>query len=111
MRPPQHREIEQLPGYPAAHVAEWIDADRFVPRFNVAPRSLAPVLRRADPAAGSDAAAAPALVLHTMKWGLVPSWMKHEDTSLSTTNARSEGLVDGGGMWARCASARAAAAR
>jgi putative SOS response-associated peptidase YedK len=39
------------------------------------------------------------LVLRTMKWGLVPSWSKHEDKTLSTTNARSENLVEDGGMW------------
>jgi len=32
--------------------------------------------------------------------GLVPHWSKFEDKTLSTTNARSENLVDGGGMWA-----------
>ncbi|TCD68996.1 hypothetical protein EIP91_009218 [Steccherinum ochraceum] len=37
--------------------------------------------------------------MHTMKWGLVPHWAKHEDKTLNTTNARSENLVDGGGMW------------
>ncbi|KAH0579765.1 hypothetical protein H2248_002602 [Termitomyces sp. 'cryptogamus'] len=35
-----------------------------------------------------------------MKWGLVPHWSKHEDKTLSTTNARAENLVEGGGMWA-----------
>ncbi|TFK99812.1 hypothetical protein BDV98DRAFT_570195 [Pterulicium gracile] len=39
------------------------------------------------------------LVLHTMKWGVVPHWSKYEDTALNTTNARSENLVAGGGMW------------
>jgi putative SOS response-associated peptidase YedK len=39
------------------------------------------------------------LVLHTMKWGLVPRWSKHEDTSLNTINARSEALIEGTGMW------------
>ncbi|KAH9856447.1 hypothetical protein C2E23DRAFT_518385 [Lenzites betulinus] len=41
------------------------------------------------------------LILHTMKWGLVPHFSKHEDTSLNTINARSEALVEGStGMWA-----------
>ncbi|KAG7087468.1 hypothetical protein E1B28_013433 [Marasmius oreades] len=35
-----------------------------------------------------------------MKWGLVPHWSKHEDKTLNTTNARSENLIEGGGMWA-----------
>ena len=37
--------------------------------------------------------------MHTMKWGLVPHWSKHEDTSLNTINAKGENLVEGGGMW------------
>lgn len=37
--------------------------------------------------------------MQTMKWGLVPHWSKVEDKSLNTTNARSENLVAGGGMW------------
>jgi len=37
--------------------------------------------------------------MQTMKWGLVPHWAKFEDKSLNTTNARSENLVEGGGMW------------
>ncbi|KAK7688484.1 hypothetical protein QCA50_008022 [Cerrena zonata] len=35
-----------------------------------------------------------------MKWGLVPHWSKEEDKTLKTINARSENLVEGGGMWA-----------
>lgn len=70
--------------------ADWIDEDVFVPRYNIAPRTYAPVVRRAP---GQ-------LVLHTMKWGLVPHWSKVEDKTLSTTNARAENLVEGGGMWA-----------
>jgi len=38
--------------------------------------------------------------MKTMKWGLVPHWSKFEDKTLNTTNARSENLVEGGGMWA-----------
>jgi putative SOS response-associated peptidase YedK len=36
-----------------------------------------------------------------MKWGLVPHWSKHEDKTLSTTNARMENLagIEGGTMW------------
>lgn len=34
-----------------------------------------------------------------MKWGLVPHWSTKEDKTLSTTNARAENLVEGGGMW------------
>ncbi|KAH6904526.1 DUF159 domain-containing protein [Coprinopsis sp. MPI-PUGE-AT-0042] len=120
-------------------IDEWEDEDDFVPRYNIAPRSNAPVLRRRDAtpsgsgtsnAGASDSASsssgpsesiadttssappAPAeppasrtinpsddLKLQTMKWGLVPHWSKVEDKTLMTTNARSENLVEGRGMW------------
>lgn len=87
--------------------AEWIDEDNFVPRYNIAPRTQAPVLRRSQ-GSNNDSDSQPStsklssqdtLVLQTMKWGLVPHWSKFEDTKLNTTNARAENLVDGGGMW------------
>lgn len=44
---------------------------------------------------------APPLILHTMKWGLVPHFSKHEDPSLKTINARCEALIEGqAGIWA-----------
>ncbi|KAH9029272.1 hypothetical protein EDB85DRAFT_1867255 [Lactarius pseudohatsudake] len=85
-------EIEQLDGYPALRIDRWIDRDHFVPRYNVAPRTRVPVIRRAQPGES-------ALVMHTMKWGLVPHWSKAEPPSLNTINARAENLEEGGGMW------------
>ncbi|GLB44099.1 putative SOS response associated peptidase (SRAP) [Lyophyllum shimeji] len=110
-------EIRQIPGHQGVDVDEWIDEEEFVPRYNIAPRTNAPVLRRRSAgaglldAAGTEGARDPEVsaetatadshyVLHTMKWGLVPHWSKFEDKTLSTTNARSENLVEGGGMWA-----------
>ncbi|KAG6820538.1 hypothetical protein H0H93_015709 [Arthromyces matolae] len=84
-------EIRHVPGYDGVDADDWIDEDQFVPRYNIAPRTQAPVLRRGENGG---------YVLHTMKWGLVPHWSKYEDKTLSTTNARAENLVDGGGMWA-----------
>ena len=52
--------------------------------------------REEDAKAGAE----PELIMQTMRWGLVPHWSKHEDKTLSTTNARAEALVEGGGMWA-----------
>jgi len=37
--------------------------------------------------------------MHTMKFGLVPAWFKHEDSKLSTFNAQAEKLVETGGLW------------
>ena len=68
-----------------------------MPRYNIAPRTQAPVLRRQDPGPSNVNVS---YILHSMKWGLVPHWSKFEDKTLSTTNARSENLVEGGGMWA-----------
>lgn len=86
---------------------EWIDEAEFFPRYNIAPRTQAPAIRRRRGSGGPSNAEgersndqSDGLVLHTMKWGLVPHWSKFEDKSLSTTNARSENLIEGGGMWA-----------
>ncbi|KAJ3813133.1 hypothetical protein F5876DRAFT_35855 [Lentinula aff. lateritia] len=86
-------------------VIQWIDQDQFVPRYNIAPRSLAPVIRHSSPKnsarMGTESLedSSHQLVMQTMKWGLVPHWSKYEDKSLNTINARSENLVTGGGMW------------
>lgn len=93
----QHSEIRSFQGHDI-DVDEWIDEDRFVPRYNIAPHSQAPVLTRRNQSFGINEDSVH-LVLRTMKWGLVPSWSKHEDKTLSTINARSENLVETGGMW------------
>ncbi|KAJ7115552.1 hypothetical protein C8R43DRAFT_1038786 [Mycena crocata] len=85
-------EIQQLNGYNTS-VTEWERQDAFVPRYNIAPHTQAPVVRRRNPANSE-------LVISTMKWGLVPHYSKFEDKTLNTTNARAENLVEGGGMWA-----------
>ncbi|EJD04916.1 DUF159-domain-containing protein [Fomitiporia mediterranea MF3/22] len=85
---------------------EWIDEDAFYPRYNVAPRSRSPVVRRRnrydDRAASEEQGETEqkGTVMHTMKWGVVPHWSKHEDTNLNTINAKGENLTEGGGMWA-----------
>ncbi|KII90168.1 hypothetical protein PLICRDRAFT_108074 [Plicaturopsis crispa FD-325 SS-3] len=91
-----HDEIQNLSGY-TIHIRDWVNRDRFRPRYNVAPRSHAPVIRRRNPRNEGDDSAE--LILDTLKWGLVPHWSKHEDKSMNTINARSENLIDGGGMW------------
>lgn len=105
----------------------WVDEDAFQPRYNIAPRTRSVVIRTRnrydDPVtetivesehsessgdtststtnkAKEDHQSKPKAVLHTMKWGLVPHWSKHEDTYLNTINAKGENLTDGGGgMW------------
>ncbi|KAF7347358.1 LigB domain-containing protein [Mycena venus] len=87
-------EIQQLEGYDAS-VTDWERRDAFVPRYNIAPHTQAPVVRRRNPGPGDSE-----LVISSMKWGLVPHYSKFEDKNLNTTNARAENLVEGGGMWA-----------
>ncbi|TFK48308.1 DUF159-domain-containing protein [Heliocybe sulcata] len=95
-----HHEIQHMPGHNnGVQVGEWIDQEDFHPRYNIAPRSRAPVIRRNYDGPFEECSSGPRYVLQTMKWGLVPHWSKHEDKSLSTTNARAENLVEGGGMW------------
>ena len=97
-----------MPGH-NIDIEEWEGEEEFVPRYNIAPRTQAPVIRRRGAAGPSGSASGStsvqaknpnALIMKTMKWGLVPHWSKFEDKTLNTTNARSENLVEGGGMWA-----------
>ncbi|KAF5357525.1 hypothetical protein D9757_013067 [Collybiopsis confluens] len=92
-----HQEIQEVQGYGLEPINEWINQDHFIPRYNIAPRSHSPVIRRRNPsgAAPSDNQ----LVMQTMKWGLVPHWSKFEDKNLNTMNARSENLISGSSMW------------
>ncbi|KAH9477014.1 Abasic site processing protein [Psilocybe cubensis] len=96
-------DIQRLPGLDI-DVDEWVDEEEFVPRYNIAPRTQAPVIRRRDRSPSSSSSSSSqnndSLIMQTMKWGLVPHWSKVEDKSLNTTNARSENLIAGGGMWA-----------
>ena len=58
----QHAEIQQLNGYEAS-IDHWERRDDFVPRFNIAPHTQAPVIRRRDHSN-------PELIMSSMKWGL-----------------------------------------
>lgn len=83
-------------------IDEWLDEEQFISRYNIAPRTQAPVIRRrvGEPSTAQEGGTNSGVVLQTMKWGLVPHWSEVEDKTLRTTNARSENLVEGGGMWA-----------
>ncbi|KAI0087593.1 hypothetical protein BDY19DRAFT_1011352 [Irpex rosettiformis] len=101
-----YNQIAELHGY-NVQVGEWVAQEHFHPRYNVAPRSYAPVIRRDTRAVAAEAASnghessekSDQVIMHTMKWGLVPHWSKHDDGNLNTINARCEALVEGGGMW------------
>ena len=62
-----------------------------MPRYNVAPRTYVPIIRRAQPEE-------PALIMHSMRWGLVPHWSKAEPLTVSMINVRAKNLR---GMWER----------
>ncbi|KAG9045054.1 hypothetical protein FS837_007130 [Tulasnella sp. UAMH 9824] len=67
---------------------------QFYPRYNIAPRSMSPIIRRME---NDDH---PGAILQLMKWGVIPHWQKHETNNLATINARSEALIDGEtGIW------------
>ncbi|KIJ60430.1 hypothetical protein HYDPIDRAFT_98756 [Hydnomerulius pinastri MD-312] len=96
-----HRaQIRALPGYPQLDVGEWVDEDNFAPRYNIAPNSQAPVIRRrdagpSDSESGSNASSD--LVMQTMRWGI--QYGKEGSKGTHAINARSENLVEGVGMW------------
>lgn len=96
----QRPEIRALPGYPHLNIGAWIGEDNFVPRYNIAPNTQAPVIRRQDAGqSSSDPESSPGpLVMHTMRWGI-----KYGKDGGSKTpqaiNARSENLIEGVGMW------------
>jgi len=80
--------------YPAVNPRRW-EGENHRPRYNVAPRSNAPVVRQ-------DPQGEHAYFMQTMKWGVIPHWTKHapdNSTPLNTINARSENLLENGGMW------------
>ncbi|KAF7426539.1 hypothetical protein PC9H_008908 [Pleurotus ostreatus] len=85
-----HQQVHRVAEHPAhPNVGEWIDEDRFVPRYNIAPRTYAPVIRRRSlsesSSQSSQSDSREDLIMQTMRWGLVPS---------------SENFVEGsGGIW------------
>jgi putative SOS response-associated peptidase YedK len=86
----QRAEIRALPGYPNLEIGEWVNEDNFVPRYNIAPNSLAPVIRRRN-------SFSPDLQMQTMRWG-IPYGKVHAKNQ-QAINARSENILEGAGMW------------
>ncbi|KAG7642143.1 SOS response associated peptidase (SRAP) [Arabidopsis suecica] len=69
----------------------FLHLDRYRPSYNVAPGSYIPVLRRDNEVVGGDG-----VVVHCMKWGLVPSFTKKNDKPdfFKMFNARSESVAE-----------------
>ncbi|MFA9478244.1 SOS response-associated peptidase [Phycisphaerales bacterium AB-hyl4] len=71
-------------------IAELFDAQLavgladFVPRYNIAPTTPAPVVRMADVGR----------VIELMRWGLIPHWSREPSTKFATFNARSEDAAE-----------------
>jgi len=72
-----------------AQVTEWRDEDKYQISYNVSPGQSTPVLKQAG-AAGKE--------LHTMKWGLIPSYTKSGEKPdfWRMFNARSETIAEKG---------------
>ncbi|KAH0834033.1 hypothetical protein J3R83DRAFT_11270 [Lanmaoa asiatica] len=102
----QRAQIRGLPGCPHLAIGEWIGENDFVPRYNIAPNTNAPVIRQYTPEVLASPAAAThsdfedsstPLVMQTMRWGI--HYGKEATKSSQAINARSENLVEGVGMW------------
>ncbi|KAF8417007.1 hypothetical protein L210DRAFT_3511575 [Boletus edulis BED1] len=101
----QRAQIRALPGYPHLAIGEWIGENDFVPRYNIAPNTNAPVIRRCTNAGPStthpesDAKDTPSssLIMQTMRWGI--HYGKQPSKGSQAINARSENLIEGVGMW------------
>jgi putative SOS response-associated peptidase YedK len=105
---------------------EWLDRDDFYPRYNIAPRSRAAVIRRryGSPAeetrddttlhnanentheegpskAKTTTEHSPPTIIQTMRWGLVPRYAKADLPSVTanTINARVESILEGNRTW------------
>ena len=73
---PEEGEIERV-----WHIGRHNWRERTFPRFNVAPTTQVPIIRRADDGV---------LELDGARWGLIPTWWKKEVPPAITFNARSE---------------------
>jgi len=71
-----------------AGTRQWIDQELYHPTYNAAPGAWTPVLRQ-DRKSGQ-------LTLQTMRWGLIPSFTKPEETPdfWRMFNARSESVAE-----------------
>ncbi|KAK4440968.1 Abasic site processing protein HMCES [Sesamum alatum] len=84
LRPDDFSRACHLNGRPVRH----LNMDRYRPSYNVAPGFNVPVVRR-DEEGDSDG-----VVLHCMKWGLIPSFTKKNEKidHFKMFNARSESI-------------------
>ncbi|KAG8215286.1 hypothetical protein J3R82DRAFT_8845 [Butyriboletus roseoflavus] len=101
----QRAQIRGLPGYPPLAIGEWIGESDFVPRYNIAPNTNAPVIRqytgtgpvRMTTHPDSKETTPASLIMQTMRWGI--HYGKEAAKGSQAINARSENLIEGVGMW------------
>lgn len=74
---------------PVSRLREHFDAEadelEFPPRYNAAPMQWLPVVRQRPNGER---------VIHSLRWGLVPSWAKDEAIATRMINARGESVAD-----------------
>ena len=74
---------------PHSTIHEFFDADvgalEFLPRYNIAPMQVTPVIRQRPNGER---------VAHLLRWGLIPSWSKDETIAARLINARGESVAE-----------------
>ncbi|XP_074054510.1 abasic site processing protein HMCES [Macrotis lagotis] len=89
------RACRYLDSYGHEQLPEWKDEDKYYPSYNKSPQSNSPVLlsrlhfeKDADPCDR---------IIASMRWGLIPSWVRESDASkmqFNTSNCRSETMME-----------------
>ncbi|CAG8689016.1 17294_t:CDS:2, partial [Dentiscutata heterogama] len=81
--------IQQTLASSNLNCTKWVDQGKYKPSFNVAPTYYEPVVRT-DSESHEN-------IIHSMKWGLVPSWAKDKSkspTSTQSINCRDDSLFE-----------------
>ncbi|KAF5177926.1 Embryonic stem cell-specific 5-hydroxymethylcytosine-binding protein [Thalictrum thalictroides] len=92
-------DVQRACGLNNGFAYSTLQMDRYHPRYNVSPGSYMPVVRTGDASnskSNSNDAQLVGVVLHCMKWGLIPSFTNktHKPDHYKMFNARSESISE-----------------